>query len=1120
VSKAGGDKAPEKGVLIVGSGFGALKAAEDMAQSGIPVLWATRAHHFLNLPEGFEGYEEWPEDLNYQFRPLYLRVTRHPLVTPLPQAHLVSITRTDKGFSGEILQDPIYIDYDRCTGCSRCMEVCPLQESDHPPLARSPAFCPSRSLELEKRKLSPCRAACPLGVNVQAYMALTAAGRYDEALAVIREVNPLPGVCGRVCHHPCEAACRRNELDQPLAIRDIKRFLFDHEAAQGLLRTTRPQGKKSRRRVAVVGSGPAGLTAAHFLNQAGFAVTVFEAMAQAGGMLRAGINAFRLPRAVLDAEIQALEDEGVSIRTGQPVASLDALFDHGFKAVLLAAGTHADLKLNLKGEDLDGIISCVAFLAQVNLTGQGSVGPRTVVIGGGNSAMDAARTALRLGAETVTVLAIEREDEMPASPREVREAREEGVDFVLGAAPLAFEGSSRLERVVYQAAHWSLPEDGPPRIVFDADQTDALEADTVIVAIGQRPDLGRTGLDRQVRLGRGGRIEVDAEGRASRPGVFAAGDVVTGPSTVVESMAAGRLAAERIRIYLTGEETTFAPLAAESRGVGDYPPISEDILRQPRQEPAQRQPKVRRRDFDEVDFDFTPDQAAAEARRCLACGVCSECRACETVCADIGAIDHFRTGRRLAFESPAVIVADETELPGPIAGPSEGVYRITDLRSTTNLMDILVAASASAGQAMTDAIGLRVLAPPARPEPIAPTEEMRLGFFLCSCNQTMASPDALKRILELAAKVPDIRHSQVVVSACNAEGADRIAALVHKHRLSRVILAACICCPLEFQCISCNDQRNRARIHLFDRLGLPRERFETINLRDHLSGEGKTDDEVVDKARDLLRSAFIRSRFIEPLQHGTTEIGRRILILGGSEVGVSAARNLALQGFQVHLVHKCRLPQGDMPEAILRRPVFRDLDRAVKQTEEAVALAVHGHLGDFTVEAIVGGKKKNWRADVVCLTDENILPLAIDEDMMGLKKFYRYDFAFFHTPQIGLYRVMPRTLKRVEAYEAGAALAAQVATTAANAFLKDHLLSPRVDEERCRGCGRCADTCPFDAVSLAPNDRGGFTAQVLHYNCVGCGGCVGRCPVTALDMPYFSNQALEKMVAGALAGEL
>jgi heterodisulfide reductase subunit A-like polyferredoxin len=162
------------------------------------------------------------------------------------------------------------------------------------------------------------------------------------------------------------------------------------------------------------------------------------------------------------------------------------------------------------------------------------------------------------------------------------------------------------------------------------------------------------------------------------------------------------------------------------------------------------------------------------------------------------------------------------------------------------------------------------------------------------------------------------------------------------------------------------------------------------------------------------------------------------------------------------------------------------------------------------------GHKRLWRADIVCLTDMNMLTLAIPEDMFGLKKFYRYDFAFFHTPQIGIYRVMPRTLARVTPFQAGSALAAQVATAAAEAFLKDHELSPRVDPRRCRGCGRCADICPFDAVRMVANDRGFYTAEILRHNCVGCGGCVGRCPVTAMDMPYFSNRLLEEIVACTL----
>jgi len=1109
---------PDQAVLILGAGYGALKIAEDMAQSGIPVVWVTGAPHFLELPGGVETYRTLPEDLNFQFRPLYLRVTRHPLVTPLPRSSVESIEKTGRGFKVAINQSPQFIDYDLCTGCAKCLEVCPLNDFERPPLSRTPEYCPSRALQLDKRKLPPCRTACPLGVNVQAYMALSAAGRFDEALAVIREVNPLPGVCGRVCHHPCEDECRRKEIEKPLAIRDVKRFLYDYEAEQGPPKISAPE-KRRKERVAVIGSGPAGLTAAHFLNQAGLGVTIFESLPEAGGMLRAGINSFRMPRQALDAEIGAIAGSGVEIVTGHVVDDIKKLFDDGFKAVLIATGTHCDLRLNVPGENLPGVVHCVEFLSKLNLTGEGAVGARTLVIGGGNSAMDAARTALRLGAHEVTVLAIEKEEELPANPREVDEAREEGVVFKLGFAPVSLEGKDKVEKVVFRAAHWEFPEDGPPRIEFDSDDVDSIEVDTVIVTIGQRPDLSSCCLDQQIDTDPRGRVSVDEALCASMKGVFASGDAVTGPTTVVGSMASGRMAAGRIISYLTRAPMPFEELFADSRGDGDWDEISEDVPTAPRQEMAQRQPRARRRDFDEVSLGLTASQAVAEAKRCLQCGACCECLACEDACADVGAIDHYRQSKRLEIISPAVIVTDEDEIPDGATDASADFHYVSPYRKSGDLMDALVGASAVAGKAMPEAARLRVAK---LPEPRTPTElplEARVGFFVCSCNGTLTSQETLTRIRELADSVPGIEHSEIIFSICNPGGADLVAKAVRDKRLSRVVLAACMCCPLEFHCISCNDQRSRAKLHLFERLGLPRSRFETINFRDILKLGEMTDDQIVERARTLLRSSFIMSRYVEPLRRGVAEIGKNIIVLGGSEIGTSAAMNLAHQGFKVRLVHRCSIEGSELPGKIKKREIAGALDRSIKLVKDAVIEDVRGELGNFTVAAQVGGVKKRWKADVVCVTDEHLIPLTISEQIKGLTKLYRHDFSFFHTPRMGLYRVMPRTLKRVGEFEAGAALAAEVATTAAEAFLKDHLLSPEVDPERCRGCGRCEDICPFNAVELLPNDYGGYTARVIHYNCVGCGGCVGRCPVTAMDMPYFSNQALKEIAEDMMSGE-
>lgn len=444
-------------------------------------------------------------------------------------------------------------------------------------------------------------------------------------------------------------------------------------------------------------------------------------------------------------------------------------------------------------------------------------------------------------------------------------------------------------------------------------------------------------------------------------------------------------------------------------------------------------------------------------------------------------------------------------------------HRIGEFRA--DLLAMMLAGSVTAGYAIAVAKPLRAkdVVEPAR----APnfSDGIRLGVFLCTCNGTMASYSALTQILEGAKKGPEVAHGEMVFSACHPRGSDRIAAAVKEHRLNRVILASCACCPLEFQCISCNDQRNRTRIHLFDEHGLDRSSFEMINLRDYLSVEHLSEEDVIGRARDLFRAALIRTRFLGPLRQGITEIGKDILILGGSPVGISSALNLDLQGFRVRVVHQCRLANESAPpiaSAISKGSMIPG--RGILHIEGATIEEISGHIGDFKVKAKIDGKRVRWRADIICLTDENVLSLAIPEELAGLKNFYRYNFAFFHTPQPGLYRVLPRTLNQVNAFEAGAALAVQVAKGSAEVFLKDHELSPRVDSERCRGCGRCVEICPFDAIDLRPNNRGAYTANVLRYNCVGCGGCVGRCPVTALDMPYFSNRLLNEIVSGVLEG--
>lgn len=1121
MKKASSTSTLKKAILVLGSGYGALKVAQDLAQSGIPLVWVTKSPHFLELPGGRATFTEWPADLNFQFRPLYLRLTRHPLVETVTHGRIESIKEHEGGWRVVARQSPSYVDYDLCTGCSRCMEVCPLQDSTHPPLTRTPPYCPSRALELDKRTPPPCREACPLGVNEQAYLALTAASRFAEALEVVRRDNPLPGICGRVCHHPCEAACRRAEFDEPLAICSVKRFLADWELENEAPHFPALEAPRRKEKVAIVGSGPAGLTAAHYLNREGFDVDVFESHSEPGGMLRMGINAFRLPRNILDAEIKALEDSGIRIITNKPIQKIDDLLKKDFQAVVLCTGAHEDLRLNIPGEDASGVVGAVEMLRKVSTGTHSKINGTVLVIGGGNSAIDAARAALRLGAGHVTICYRRERGEMPARPSEILEAEEEGIRIEFRVAPekvIVKNGKvNGLELIRMKMG--SPDESGRRRPEPMAGSQFVEPAGMVIVAIGQQPHWRAAGMKGDFKADSAGRITVNDDFATSRPGVFAAGDVVTGPATVVGSMAQGRKAAEQAAAYLKGKKP--AVHAAQSPAADkDYVAIAPDIPKMARASMPKRSAAARSKDFIEVETGFTQSQAVEEAKRCLQCASCCECLACEAVCQDVGAIDHNRAPRRIVFESPAIIVANEDELPQKDILDHDRVYRIGDFRRATDIVNVLIAGSASAGMAMAECSDLRIQRA-ADDVKIQPSyDDSRLGVFVCSCNGTMAPASALDRIASLARQMPGVVHGEVIFSACHPKGAEMIAATVRKEKLGRVILASCVCCPLEFQCISCNDQRNRARVHLFNELGLDRSRFEMINLRDHLGARELAEDRVVEKAAGFLREAYIRSRFLTPLRSGTTKIGNRILILGGSEVGLSCAQILDLQGFDVRLVHKCRLTDGTpLPKDIAVRPTKNIVGTNIIYTPEAAIEKIRGNLGNFQTTLYEDGKKRQWKSDIVCLADLNLLPLAMPVGMFGLKKFYRYNFAFFQTPQIGIYRVMPRTLKRVTAFQAGAALAAHVATTAAEAFMKDYELSPKVDPERCRGCGRCVEICPFDAVRLVANDRGFYTAEVLRYNCVGCGGCVSRCPVTAMDMPYFSNRLLEEIVACAMAEE-
>lgn len=476
--------------------------------------------------------------------------------------------------------------------------------------------------------ISACQHACPAGIDVPNYVAAVSRGEYTRAVDIIRERNPFPAVCGRICVHPCEMKCRRGELDDPVAIRALKRFAADKSYGRVTARAepypvTRPE------KAAVVGAGPAGLTCAYFLRQWGYEVTVFEAKDRAGGMLSVTIPEFRLPRQIIDQDIDYIQSCGVEIKYHSPIdrnhTVLD-LKDEGFDSIFIAAGAQAARTINVPGEEEkpEGLLYGLEFLARAKEGGEMEVGRQVLVIGGGNVAMDVARTARRLGGREVRAVCLEKRDEMPAWSKDIEEAEAEGVIIDNSWGPKAvLSQDGRVTGMEFVRCTSVFDMDGKFRPTYDDSETTTFDCDTLIISIGQAPDLSfiteEEGLERQMW----GTLRVDENNLATNiPGIFAGGDFTTGPTFVIRAVASGRRAALAMDKYLRGDDSrVYVP--DEKTTLGEEPDrLSREEAEVPltgRVELPQEEALDRVVDFREVEGGYTEAQAWEEARRCLRC---------------------------------------------------------------------------------------------------------------------------------------------------------------------------------------------------------------------------------------------------------------------------------------------------------------------------------------------------------------------------------------------------------------------------------------------------------------------------------------------------------------------
>ena len=662
-----------KAVLVIGGGIAGIQSSLDLANMGFKVYVVEKLPSIGGRMAQLDKTFPTNDCAMCILAPKMIEASSHPNIELLTYSEVEKVSGEVGNFKVKVKRKATFIDWDKCTGCGLCVEGCPViisNEFDQGVGKRKaiymlfPQAVPKKCV-IDKREERLCKAACidacPVHTNVPGYIKLIAEGEFKAAYKLIRETNPLPACVGRVCYAPCQEACNRGQIDEPLCIRDLKRVPGDQWNIEEL---EIPVVAKTDKKVAIVGSGPAGLAAANDLALKGHDVTIFEALPEPGGMLRVGIPEYRLPKDILSQEIGYIQKLGVEIKTGVRVGKDVALKDlkKDYDAVFVGVGAHGGMKLRVEGEDIAGVMEGIGFLRAVSLGEKAKVGKKVAVIGGGNTAIDCARTAKRLGAKDVTIIYRRSRAEMPASEEEVKAAEEEGVKIEFLTTPGRFSAENK-KLAEMECVRMKLGEpdaSGRPRPVPVNGSEFTIPVDTVIAALGQAPETDFA-KELGISLSKKGTVEIDAKtGATSVEGIFAGGDVVTGPAFVIDAIAAGKKGARSIHQYLSGQ-----PLEGEEPGKEAEKLSQEEIKEVKKRVPAKnrvamREEPVKERvdKFGEVALGYSLEEAAEEASRCLAGQIegCIECHECERRC-EPNAIVYTMQDNSIELDVAAIIVA-------------------------------------------------------------------------------------------------------------------------------------------------------------------------------------------------------------------------------------------------------------------------------------------------------------------------------------------------------------------------------------------------------------------------------------------------------------------------------
>ncbi|MCX6004934.1 MAG: FAD-dependent oxidoreductase [Chloroflexi bacterium] len=1133
---------------VIGSDVDALQAALYLAQIGADVRFITSCPAFAF----FDSNKNDPR----LFWSAVLQAIKHPSINFIYNTTSADISGTKGNFRIKTTHQLSYIDSDICTGCKKCEENCSTRLTrlqDDETITRTAIHKPypgkksvPSTMVIDKNEISPCRAACPLGINVQGFISLLANNKVREAYELINMTAPLGGILGRLCKHPCEEKCSRVKIDSPVSIRALHRYTYDNMDAT-VEKAPEADRPASSGKVAIVGSGPAGLMAAWELKRRGYEPTVFESHGTFGGMLATGIPRFRLSREIREREINKLISMGIKIRTGITVGrDIDFAYlrERDYKAFFLAIGASRNIKLNIPGEDLAGVIDCMSFLITLNQMGETFVGSNIVIIGDGNTAVDSARVAIRKNKGSVKIISWTVPEELTAAGDEIEEAFEEGVSIEYSAFPVEILGEGnkvvgvrcRRTRLTDEVMRngWHKPEPVPG--------TDfVIDADHVIVAIGQSSDATQLNLEGLAVEKTSGTIKVNPLTlETNLNGVFAGGDCMRGPNNVVDAMADGMRAAESIDRYLAGSDMEMGRQEEPAK-------IAEVDVNAIVASPSKRAQmpyldlENRKNTYEETTSGFSAEAALEEAKRCLSCALCSECMECVKVC-KANAIVHADNLQSKEIEADIILRFPDGKICGEACDQKSGNFA-----GMEGIYDFSFETSVSAGdnkkKIMAGVIQTILDSTADFPDMLALKDSHQLshhhqhithdnqvdaesgsGIFLCRCNGENSSVIDFERLITAGNSKGNITHVSVVEQACTESGASIISEQIKETGLKHVIIAACRCCNYDQVCYSCNDRRILLHKYLSGNIsGNQNSNIDYINIRE-LCAWAHNNDRVAatDKALRMLEAAVAHLTSTQPQNLARYPINPVALFIGGSNTNKISAMTLEVLGYVVFHIE----PHNDLMDSSTEAKEAHSL-AAGKSVYKGFpdSIKIDGCPGNYQVRLEYANNTEVLNAGAIILDSSlkkevldkinstylgrlcNRIISGIDsgsQDSESNLNFSKYEATL---NKVGLFINTSATgIDEQQRSAPGVISAAKVLMYFRSHWITMRHSTAQINTDLCRACRNCVEQCPL--IEIQENADGRLHSYLEQFLCTGCGACSAVCPTSAIYIDSQNNKIL------------